>query len=122
MFLISQVSTLAPELFSTYRQLVSLFAAITVFFVVASELAAGMIYQHAFNIGKAIILLMFFFLSLDGGIMTFDFQTIHIYVDLRIYLIMVLSINLLGLAKSVLAAINFLSEKTTNDKLFDQKI
>jgi len=111
MFLISQVSGFAPEFFAGYGQLLNLFVAVVIFFVVASELTSGTIFQHAFNVGKAIILMILFVLALDGGVVATDFQGIHIWADLRLFLAMLVAIDLLGLAKSILQAINFLSEK-----------
>jgi len=112
MFIISSLSEFAPELFSRYEQLLLIFVTFTLFFVVAGELTSGTIFQHAFNIGKALILMIFIVVALEGGIVTLDFQVLHLVADLRVYLAMLLIIDLLGLAKSVLQAINFLSEKT----------
>jgi hypothetical protein len=113
--LISQLSEFAPELFADYSQLLRLFVAVVIFFVVASELTSGTIFQHAFNIGKAIILIVFFVLALGGGIISlnlnFESVPINIWADIRVYLMMLITIDLLGLAKSVLQAVNFLSEK-----------
>jgi len=117
MFIISKLSEFAPELFSSYGQILPLFVSIILFFVVASELTSGTIFQHAFNIGKALILMIFIVIALEGGIITLDFQGFHLLADLRIYLAMLLAIDLLGLAKSVLQAINFLSEKLENAQL-----
>jgi hypothetical protein len=117
MFFVSQLSGFAPQLFGGYRQLVAIFAAITIFFAVATELTSGTIYQHALNIGKALVLVIYFVLALDGGVVKLDFdiiegQRISIVADLRIYLMMLISIDFLGLAKSVLQMVNFLSERT----------
>jgi hypothetical protein len=112
MLIISSLSKFAPEIFSSYEQLLPVFVAIILFFVVASELTSGTIFQHAFNIGKALILMILIVYALQGGIISIDIMNIHIFADLRIYLAMLLTIDLLGLAKNVLQAINFLSEKT----------
>jgi len=112
MFIVSSLSEFAPEIFSSYGNLLLVFVAIILFFVVASELTSGTIFQHAFNIGKALILMIFIVVALEGGIVALDFQGFHLVADLRIYLAMLLTIDLVGLAKSVLQAINFLSEKT----------
>ncbi len=117
MFLVRQVSGFAPQLFADYEQLVALFAAVVIFFAVATELTSRTIYQHALNIGKALILIIFFVLALDGGIMKLDLdimegQRIGIVADLRVYLMMLVAIDLLGLAKSVLQTVKFLSDKT----------
>jgi len=111
MFLITQLSEFAPELFASLGQLFNVFAATVIFFVVASELTAGTIFQHAFNVGKAIILLIFFVLALNGGIIELDIKGIHIWTNLTTFLMMLITIDLLGLAKSILQTINFLQEK-----------
>lgn len=117
MFFVSQLSEVAPEIFSDYGQLVTVFAAVAVFFVVASELLAGTIYQHALNIGKAILFMIFIVFALNGGAVKFEVdlmeaQRISVGADLRVFLLALVTIDLLGLAKSVIQAITFLSEKT----------
>ena len=113
--IVSQLSSFAPDLFSTYTDYLAIFAAIVIFFVVASELTAGTIYQHAFNIGRALTLMIFFILALQGGVISQDFEAqgfnFHFAIDLRIYLAMLISIDLLSLARSVLQALNFLSQQ-----------
>ena len=63
------------------------------------------------------MLVMYFVLALDGGVVKLNFdiiegQRINIVADLRIYLMMLISIDFLGEAKSVLQMVNFLSERT----------
>ena len=116
-FLLSQVAGFAPQLSEDFQQRVTVFAAITVFFAVAAELTSGTIYQHGLNIGRALILIIYFVIALDGGIMKMDLdiiegQRINIMADLRTYLMILISIDLLALAKSVLQMVNFLSERT----------
>lgn len=115
MFLISRISQFAPEILTGYGQFLGLFTGIILFFVIASELTSGAVLQHALNFGKALVLIMFFLIALNGGIMSFNMnfggQPIGIWVDLRVFLLMLITIDLLGLAKSMLQAVNFLSEK-----------
>jgi len=110
-FLVSILPEGAPNILSGYVQLFEVFAVIVVFFVVASELTSGTIFQHMLNIGKALILMVFIVLALEGGIIVIDFQNVHIVADLTIILVMLLAIDFVGLAKSVLQAISFLGEK-----------
>jgi hypothetical protein len=100
-----------PNVFSPYGQIFGTFTIVIIFFVVASEITSGTIFQHVFNIGQALVLMVLIVLSLEGGIIKLDFQNVHIAADLTFYLVMLLTIDLVGLAKSVLQAINFLSEK-----------
>jgi len=108
------------DLFPESTQLLGMFAAITVFFVVVSELLSKTVFQHVFNMAKALVLMLFFLYALNGGFVAVNYGAIHILVDLRVYLAMLLTINLLGLAKSALQTLNFLSEKTTEDKALEQ--
>ena len=117
MFFLSQVAGFAPQLSEDFQQRVAVFAAIAIFFAVTTELTSGTIYQHALNIGRALILIVYFVIALDGGILKMDLdiiegQVVSIVADLRTYLIILISIDLLGLAKSVLQMVNFLSERT----------
>lgn len=106
------LSELAEEVLPGYTQLLSTFAIVIVFFVVVSELLAGTIFQHVFNIGKALVFMAFFIYALNGGFIAFDLEFVHIEADLRVYLAMLLTIDFLGLAKSLLQTIDFLAKKT----------
>jgi nitrate/nitrite transporter NarK len=117
MFFLSQVAGFAPQLSEDFQQRVAVFAAIAIFFAVATELTSGTIYQHALSIGRALILIVYFVIALEGGILKMDLdiiegQQVSIMADLRTYLMILISIDLLGLAKSVLQMVNFLSERT----------
>jgi len=94
-----------------YTQLLGVYAAIVVFSVVVAELLSKTVFQHAFNMAKAIVLMVFFFYSLNGGLVAVNLGTVHIMVDLRVYLAMLLTINFLGLAKNALQTLDFLSER-----------
>lgn len=110
MLIVSYLSKLAPSIFKPYGFYLDMFIFIILFFVVATELLSGTIFQHALSIAEALILMVFFVYALSGGIITVDVANAHVVVDLRIYLVMLLTIDFLGLAKDVLQAINFLSE------------
>lgn len=106
------LSDLAQGVMSGYTEFLFTFALVIVFFVMVSELLAGTIFQYAFDIGKALVFMLFFIYALNGGFFEFDFETVHIEADLRVYLAMLLIIDFIGLAKSLLQAIDFLAKKT----------
>ena len=106
------LSEMIEQVMPGYTQLLHTFAIIIVSFVVVSELLAGTIFQYALKMGKALVFMGFFIYSLNGGFIAFDFEMVHIEADLRVYLAMLLTIDFLGLAKSLLQAIDFLAKKT----------
>ncbi len=105
------LSEFAGEVFPGYTQLFSTFAIVIVFFVVVGVLLAGTIFQHIFNVGKALVFMGFFIYALNGGFVAFDVEMVHVEADLRVFLAMLLAIDFLGLAKSLLQAVDFLSRK-----------
>ncbi len=115
MFLASQVSEFAPDLFGGYTELLVVFAALVIFFVVAAELTAGTIFHHGFNIGKAIFVLIFFVVTLNRAVvdMTVNLEgtSMGFWADLRIFFFMFIVIDLLALARSTLRAVGFLSQR-----------
>ena len=111
MFILS-ASGIPVDLFPDYTRFLGVFAGITVFFVVAAELFSKTVFQHVFNMAKALVLIVFSVYALNGGFVTVNFVTLHIMVDLRVYLAMLLTINFLGLTKGALQTLNFLSERT----------
>ncbi|MDH5460950.1 MAG: hypothetical protein OEZ29_06100 [Candidatus Bathyarchaeota archaeon] len=100
---------------SEYTTLLYVFSAIVVFFTVVTELFSGTILQHAFCVGRAIVLIVYFVYALNGGIFVSAFQipgqqqVLRIFANLRAFLALLIFINLLGFAKGMLQAINFLS-------------
>jgi hypothetical protein len=103
------------EALQGYTELFTTFAVVIVFFVVVSELLAGTIFKYALDVGKALAFMVFFIYALNGGFMVFDMPlqlgTARIEADLRVYLAMLLTIDFLGLARSVLQALEFLAVK-----------
>jgi len=91
------------------------FLTIVVFFAVIIKLFSGTIFQHAFGIARALILMIYFIYAFRGGIIALAPSvggvTFNIMLDLRIFLAMFILINLLSLGKSLLQAIDFLARE-----------
>jgi len=100
-----------------YRLSVNIFAAIIILFIVMVELASGTIFQYIFSFLRVIVLIVFFIFTLGRGSITITVEMLYIAVDLSIILAMLIFVELLGLAKTVLGAVHFLSQK--NEKHFN---
>ncbi len=106
------LSSLIPEvLFLGYEQLIFVFTMILIVFTVLHQLSAGTILQFAFSFARALFLIIYFVYALNGGIITATMGTMRFTVDIRVFLAMLVFVNVLGLAKSMFGAINFLSGK-----------
>lgn len=105
---------LAPvsETVPNIQQIVEIFVVVYICLMIIGELTSGTIFQHFFNAAKALFTILYLALSLNGGIVGITVQDVNLAVDLRLFLAVAMLLGLLGLAKSVLQAINFLNQKT----------
>ncbi len=94
------------------------FATIAVFFAVAGQLFSGTVIGCGFGVAKAIVVIAYFFSVSDGGVFSVSLPiselTVNLAVDISVLLLMIVSVNLLNIAKNLLAAIVLLTEKSNN--------
>jgi len=103
------------------------FASIAVFFAVAIEITRGTILQHVFSVGRGVAMLFFFIYATSGGVIKMAIKvpegiapiplSMFLTLDISLLLAIIIGIDLLGIAKSVLGAIYFLSEKAEKEEI-----
>lgn len=102
------VSAFLPGL----HAMVETFVVVYIVLMIIGDLTSGTILQHFFNTAKALFIICYLLISFQGGVMTLTFQNINLMVDLRIILTIATILGLLGLAKAMMQAINFLNERS----------
>ncbi|HDQ05410.1 MAG TPA: hypothetical protein ENN36_01645 [Candidatus Bathyarchaeota archaeon] len=94
------------------------FAIIAVFFAVVGQFFSGTIIGCGFGVAKAIVVIAYFFAVSGGGVFSVTLPiselTVNLTVDISVLLLMIVSVNLINIAKNLLAAIDILSEKSTS--------
>jgi hypothetical protein len=105
--LIAPILTLVPGL----QQMIETFFIIYIVLMVVGDLTSGTIYQHFFNVAKALFVIGYMLFSLGGAVFAASFGNVSLMVDLRMFLVIAVLLSLLGLAKTVLQTINYMSEK-----------
>jgi hypothetical protein len=105
---------LAPmgKLVPSLQQMVESFVAVYMILIVVGELTSGTIFQHLFNGIKSLFVIAYLILSLNSGIFGMTFEDVRLVIDLRLLLVIAVALSSLGLAKSVLQAIDYLNEKS----------
>jgi hypothetical protein len=93
------------------------FILILLFFAVMGSLSSGTIFEYIFGFARGLSLIVFTWLVLNGGILTFSFPSeiggnIALTLDFQIFLAMYVLTELLGVARNILRAMEFLSKKT----------
>jgi hypothetical protein len=106
MFL-APISGMVPGL----QQMIETFVMVYIVLMIVGELTSGTIFQYFFSVARALFVIGYLIVSLNGGIFGLTFQNVSLMVDLRLFLAIAVLLSLLGLAKSVLQAINYMSEK-----------
>jgi hypothetical protein len=97
------------------------FAVIAVFFAVVTSLFSGTILGCGFGVARAIVIIAYFFAFSDSGIFSVSLPfmevPVNLTVDITIILLMIVSVNLLDIARNLLKAITFLNEKSASIEL-----
>lgn len=104
-----------------YDQLFDLFVGIAVFFAVITNLFSGTIFGYAFSIARALIMIVYFIIAFNGGIisLTMPMQefTVSLVVDVKAFLMILVLVNLLGIGKSLLQVTGFLAKRVEAEQL-----
>jgi hypothetical protein len=99
------------EMVPGFQQMIETFVMVYILLIIIGELTSGTIFQYFFNVAKALFVIGYLIFSLKGGTFGLTFQNVSLMVDLRLFLVIAMLLGLLGLAKSVLQAINYMNEK-----------
>ena len=104
---------LAPlsQLIASFQQIIETFVIVYIILMIVGDLTSGTIFKHFFDASKALFIICYLILSLKGGIFSLSYENLSLIVDLRPLIAIVTLLSLLGFAKSILQAINFLNEK-----------
>jgi hypothetical protein len=94
-----------------FQQMIETFVIVYLILMIVGDLTSGTVFQHFFNAAKALFVIGYLILSLKGGIFGMTLENVNLMIDLRLFLMIAMLLSLLGLAKSVLQAINYMHEK-----------
>lgn len=116
-FIISMFLTPVFDAVPSLRYTVETFVAVYICLIVIGEVLSGTIYKHLFNIAKAVFVIIYLIFSLEGGIVSTTFHDVKLTLDLRMFLTAATLLSLLGLAKSMFQAIDFLNERAKPSRM-----
>lgn len=105
--LLSPVSQVIPG----FQQMAATFVIVYIVLMIIGDFASGTIFEHFFTGARAVFVIVYFIFTLNRGILEYTVATTNLVIDLRLFLILVMLFGLLGLAKSVLQAIRYASER-----------
>ncbi len=109
--ILSQVLAPLSPLVPGLQQMLQTFIMVYVALMIVSNLTSGTVFQHIFGAARCGFVMAYLIVSLNSGIFDYTFGTVSLMVDLRVFLVIVMMLEILGLAKSVILAIDFVSQK-----------
>lgn len=110
-FLLWMFLTPLSELIPSFQHMVETFVIIYVILIIIGEITSGTIFKYFFDAAKALFVICYLIFSLNYGIFSFTYQNLSLIFDFRQLIVVVTLISLLGFAKSIIQAINFINEK-----------
>ena len=108
----------AYEFIGEYSPLIDIFFAAIAIFTFLTEFFSGTIFKYMLEFSRSLFVIFYCIIALDGGIIDASVQNATIILNLQFFLLMVVLINLIGITRTVLSAINFLYEKS-EEKIID---
>lgn len=110
-FVLSQYMAPVFTLVPSFQQSIEAFVIAYTVLLVAGELTWGTVYQHFLNVAKALFVVGYLMLSMNSGIIELNLSSIRVAVDFKLVLTFAVLLSLLGVAKAVLQAVNYMSER-----------
>jgi uncharacterized ion transporter superfamily protein YfcC len=110
-FVLSPYVMALSSLVPGFAEMVELFVAVTIVLMILSDLTANTIYQYFFNAGRALFTIAYLVFALGDGVLNLNLENFSLTVNLTVFYAIAATLGLLGLARSVLQAVNFMSER-----------
>ena len=102
-----------------YSQVIDVFFITILIFTFVSELSSGTIYQYMFGFSRELFIIFYFINVLNGGAIRMNVENIEFAVNLQFFILVLILMGVLGMARNTLGAINFLNEKSEEEIVKD---
>jgi hypothetical protein len=111
---------LAPlaEMVPDFMSSIELFVIIFVVLMVLSDLTQNTIFQYFFNTARQLYIIGYLLLSMGDGVMSLSYEGLSLTVNLTIFYGIAVLLSLLGLARSILQAIEYMGNKAEKEVSF----
>ncbi len=104
-------SMLAPlfGLIPGFMESIEAFVAVYITLMILSEITERTIFQYFFSATRTLLFVAYLLLSMGNGVINASYEN---FLNLTLFYMIALTLSLIGFARSILQAINFMSERT----------
>ncbi len=94
-----------------FMESIEAFITIYIALMILSDLTAKTVFQYFFNTARALFFMAYLLLSMGNGIFCTGYENFSLTVNLTLFYTVAVLLSLLGFARTILQAINFMHEK-----------
>ena len=94
-----------------FMESIEAFVAIYIVLMILSDLTAKTVFEYFFNTARALFFMGYLLLSMGDGVLSTSYENFSLTVNLTLFYTIAVTLSLLGFARTILQAINFMHEK-----------
>jgi hypothetical protein len=114
-FLLMQFFSPLFEMVPGFAEPIETFAAVYIMLMMLGDLTAKTVFQHVFSTARALFFMGYLLLSVGDGIFSMSYESFSLTINLTLFYAIAATLSLLGLARTILQAINFMHKKAEAD-------
>ena len=111
--MLAPITEIVPDLMGSIEAFVIIFVAL----MFLSDLTEKTIFQYFFNAARQIYIIGYLLLSMGDGVMSLSYESLSLTINLTILYGIAVLLSLLGLARSILQAIEYMGKKAEKEAL-----
>ena len=94
-----------------FMESIEVFVAIYILLMVLSDVTTHTVFQYYFNTARALFFMSYLLLSMGDGVFSTSYENFSLTINLTLFYTIAILLSLLGFARTILQAINFMHEK-----------
>ena len=94
-----------------FMESIEAFVAVYLVLMILSDLTEKTVFQYFFSTARALFFMAYLLLSMGNGVFSTSYENFNLTVNLTLFYTIAVTLSLLGLARTILQAINFMHEK-----------
>ena len=95
-----------------FMESIEVFVAVYIVLMMLCDLTERTIFQYFFSTAMSLFVIAYLLLSMGNGVISTSYENFSLTVNLALFYTIAITLSLLGFARSILQAINFMSERT----------
>jgi hypothetical protein len=110
-FLLVPMLTPLFKLIPGFMESLEVFVIVYILLMILGDLTAKTVFQYFFSTAQALFFMAYMLLSMGDGVFNTSYENFSLTVNLTLFYTVAVLLGLLGLARTLLQAINFMSER-----------